>query len=47
MQSQLTICPENNAEQREVFSDFEAIQKQLAAAGIGYRAVGCGACPGA
>ena len=36
MQSRLTICPENNAEQREVFSDFEAIQKQLAAAGIGY-----------
>ncbi len=36
MESRLTICPEGNATQKEVYSDFESIKKNLASAGIGY-----------
>jgi 1,2-dihydroxy-3-keto-5-methylthiopentene dioxygenase len=36
MKSQLTICPEGNAAEKKVYSDFESIKKHLASAGIGY-----------
>jgi len=36
MQSRLTVSPETNPDQKEVFSDFESIRKKLAEVKIGY-----------
>jgi len=36
MQSRLTVSPENNPGQQEVFTDFESIRKKLSEARIGY-----------
>lgn len=36
MESRLTIMPENNPDQKEVFSDFESIRKKLSELKIGY-----------
>lgn len=36
MQSRLTISPENNPGQKEVYTDFDAITRKLKEVGIGY-----------
>lgn len=36
MQSQLTICPEDNPQQKEVYTDFATIVEKLKEIGIGY-----------
>lgn len=36
MQSVLTICPDTDPNQKEVFNDFESIRKKLAEVKIGY-----------